>query len=252
LASQSSSNVRDVDAAVSAVARRFSEAGGVFLVPAAAVARKLRHIRALVFDWDGVFNSGVKGQGLPSTFSEADAMGSNMLRYALWRQAEQLPVVVVVSGEDNRVALQLARRERFQGVYMGVRDKRLVIEHLCSRHTLEPDEIACIFDDINDLGMAALCGVRYLVRRPASPLLIRYVAEHELCDYISAHDPTHHAVRELCELSLGLLGMFDAVVDSRAAYDAGYQRYFNERQAGRTHGYTQKAQAITTLRSRQK
>jgi 3-deoxy-D-manno-octulosonate 8-phosphate phosphatase (KDO 8-P phosphatase) len=250
LASQSSSSVRDAETTVSAITRRFSEAGGVFVTPAPVLAASLRRMRAVVFDWDGVFNSGVKGQDLASTFSEADAMGSNMLRYALWHRAEQLPVAAVVSGEDNRAALQFAKRERFQAIYVGVRDKRRMIEHLCSRHRLETDEIACIFDDINDLGMAALCGVRYLVRRPASPLLMRYVAERELCDYISASEPSQHAVRELCELSLGLLGMFDVVVDSRTAYDASYQRYFSERQAGRTHYYTQRAQKITPLRRR--
>jgi 3-deoxy-D-manno-octulosonate 8-phosphate phosphatase (KDO 8-P phosphatase) len=242
--------VGDASAAVSAVAGRFSGAGAVFVTSAPAVAARLQRIRALVFDWDGVFNSGVKGQGLPSTFSEADSMGSNMLRYALWRKARQLPAVAVVSGEDNRAALQFARREHFQDVYMGVRDKRLVIEHLCSRRKLEPDEIVCIFDDINDLGMAALCGLRYLVQRPASALLTRHVAERKLCDYISANDATHHAVRELCELSLGLLGMFDLVVDSRAACDASYQQYFSERQRGRTQCYTQKAQKLVPLRRR--
>jgi 3-deoxy-D-manno-octulosonate 8-phosphate phosphatase (KDO 8-P phosphatase) len=252
LANKSSFAVGSAEANVSAIARRFSEAGGVFVTPAPAVATRLRRVRAVVFDWDGVFNSGVKGQGQPSTFSEADSMGSNMLRYALWRQAKRLPVVAVVSGEENRVALQFAKRERFQAVYSGVRDKRLVIEHLCSRHKLETDEVVCVFDDINDLGMAALCGVRYLVRRAASPLLTRYVLEHELCDYISANEPSQYAVRELCELSLGLMGMFDPVVDSRVAYDASYQHYFTQRQAGRTHCYTQKARKLVSLRTRQK
>ena len=250
MVSQTPSKARDADVAVDAIAKRFSDAGGVFVSPAITVATRLRHIRAVIFDWDGVFNSGVKGLGQPSSFSEADSMGSNMLRYALWRQAEQLPTVAVVSGEDNRVALQFAKRERFQAVYMGVRDKRLVIEHLCSRHELEAGQIACVFDDINDLGMAALCGVRYLVRRMASPLLSHYVAERELCDYVSANDPTRHAVRELCELSMGLLGVFDQIVESRTAYDAHYQRYFSERQAQRTRCYTQKAQKITALHRR--
>ena len=222
------------------------------MTPAPNVAARLQRIRALVFDWDGVFNSGVKGQGSASTFSEADSMGSNMLRYALWCRAEQVPVVAVVSGENNPIASHFARRERFQAVYMGVRDKRLVIEHLCSRHHLQCDEIACIFDDINDLGMAALCGVRYLIRRGASPLLTQYISEHGLCDYVSANDPNHHAVRELCELSLGLLGIFERIVDSRSAYDAHYQRYFSQRQALRTHCYTQKAHKLVPLRNREK
>jgi hypothetical protein len=38
-------------------------------------------------------------------------------------------------------------------------------------------------------------------------------------------------VREVCELLLGLLGAFDAVVASRVAWDASYAAYFAARQA---------------------
>jgi 3-deoxy-D-manno-octulosonate 8-phosphate phosphatase (KDO 8-P phosphatase) len=52
-----------------------------------------------------------------------------------------------------------------------------------------------------------------------------------LCDYITAHPPERNAVREVCELLLGLLGSFDAVVASRVAWDDDYARYFAARQA---------------------
>jgi 3-deoxy-D-manno-octulosonate 8-phosphate phosphatase (KDO 8-P phosphatase) len=87
-----------------------------------------------------------------------------------------------------------------------------------------------VFDDVNDLGMAFACGIRVLVRRDASPLLRDYVARQHLCDYITAHTPDRNAVRETCELLLGLLGSFDSVVASRVAWDADYDRYFTARQ----------------------
>ena len=79
--------------------------------------------------------------------------------------------------------------------------------------------------------MAFGCGIRVLVRRNASPLLHDYVMRQHLCDYITAHTPERNAVREVCELLLGLLGSFDAVVASRVAWDDDYARYFAERQA---------------------
>ena len=38
-------------------------------------------------------------------------------------------------------------------------------------------------------------------------------------------------MREVCELLLGLLGSFEAVVASRVAWDDEYARYFAARQA---------------------
>ena len=96
---------------------------------------------------------------------------------------------------------------------------------------LSSERLVCIFDDVNDLGMAFACGIRVYVQRSASPLLRDYVVRQGLCDYVTAHAPERHAVREVCELLLGLLGAFDAVVASRVAWDRDYAAYFTARQA---------------------
>jgi 3-deoxy-D-manno-octulosonate 8-phosphate phosphatase (KDO 8-P phosphatase) len=209
----------------------FRDAGGRFIVPIEEIAQKIGDCRALIFDWDGVFNAGRKGQAATSDFSEADSMGTNMLRYGLWRKLGALPYTAIVSGEDNDTAIDFARREHFTEVYTGVRDKRLVTDHVCSREGLSPQQIACVFDDINDLPMAGMCGLRLMVRRNASPLLADYVARRSLCDYVSGAASGEYAVREICELLLGLLGNFDPVLDSRIAFDGEYQTYLQNRQS---------------------
>jgi 3-deoxy-D-manno-octulosonate 8-phosphate phosphatase (KDO 8-P phosphatase) len=80
---------------------RLSKLGGVFLTPIATIKERLAGIRGLVCDWDGVFNGGAKGENAASTFSEADSMGTNLLRYALWRANGGLPVAAVITGADN-------------------------------------------------------------------------------------------------------------------------------------------------------
>lgn len=241
------SNTRNPDEDIKSLSGHFTDVGGVFVTSVAEIATKLKDVGALVFDWDGVFNGGFKSEDLPSTFSEADSMGTNMLRYGLWRKNKQLPTVAVVSGEDNRAAVQFATRERFQDVYLSISDKRLVIKQLCSRGNIKPHQIICVFDDINDLGMATMCGLRYLIHRPASPLLKKYATGHRACDYITGNDSSSYAVREICELSLGLMGVFDMVVDSRVANDETYQEYFRQRQACATDYYTQKLEEIVPL-----
>ncbi len=213
---------------------RFSKLGGVFLTPIGVLHERLRSIRGFVCDWDGVFNDGAKSERSASTYSEADSMGTNLLRYALWRAHGTLPIAALITGAENPAARELARREHFHAVYHGALDKTAAIQALCERHQLSTDQLLCIFDDVNDLGMAFGCGIRVLVKRTASPLLHDYVTRQDLCDYITGHPPQAYAVREVCELLLGLLGSFDAVVASRVALDGDYKRYFAERQAVNT------------------
>ena len=223
---------------------KFGEAGGRFVTPVDELRDKLGECRAVVFDWDGVFNSGSKGLSAQSGFSEPDSMGTNMLRYGLWRRLGQLPFTAIISGADNDSAIAYARREHLTAVYTGMRDKRQVIEHICNEHDLEPEQIACVFDDINDLPMAAVCGPRFRVRRSASPLFADLADRGGYCDYVSGAESNAYAVREICEVMLGLLGTYTDVVESRIARDDRYESYFRTRQSVVTRLYGQQGAAI--------
>ena len=227
---------------MSEVQTAFESIGGSFVMPPTEIAAVLQQCRGVVFDWDGVFNSGRKGVSTESDFTEADSMGTNMLRYGLWRIVGKLPFTAIISGENNKSAIRFAGREHFDSVYTGIKDKRNVIEHLSEQNGIDAKELICVFDDINDLGMAELCGVRLLVRRDASPLLREYATQHSLCDYVTGS--AEYAVREVCELVLGLLGAHDDVVQSRVAYDEEYQRYFQARQAVTTRAFVTRDNSI--------
>ncbi len=222
---------------MTAVLANFQAIGATFVSPLGEIAQKLGNCRAVVFDWDGVFNDGRKGQTSDSGFSEADSMGTNMLRYALWRKLGQLPYSAIISGENNGSAVKFAKREHLTDVYTGIADKRLIINRICQSQGLEPDQIACVFDDINDLPMAGLCGIRLMVRRNASPLFAKYVARRFLCDYVSGVDSQHYAVREICEMLLGVMGCYGEVVTSRVSLDKEYRDYLDARQSVVTGAY---------------
>ena len=220
-------------------AAQFAELGGIFLADVSDLCSRLASVRALVFDWDGVFNLGAKSQSAGSGFSEADSMGTNMLRYGLWRRDGSLPIAAIITGADNPTAESFAKREHFHAVFRGISNKRVAISRLCDLYKLERSQIACVFDDINDLGMAAECGARFLVRRAASPLLQDFVARNNICDYITASEGDRFAVRECTELMLGFMGVFDDVVHSRSLHDEDYGRYFSERQEIETEYLTE-------------
>jgi len=226
------------------IVEKFTAAGGNFVTPVGELSQKLDECRAVVFDWDGVFNAGRKGQASSSGFSEVDSMGTNMLRYGLWRRQGELPYTAIISGENNESAIAFAEREHLTAAYTGIRSKQQVIEHLCGEHDLKPAQIACVFDDINDLPMAEVCGIRCMVRCSASSMFAEYVKRRDLCDYVTGAKSGGYPVREICELLLGLMDAYDDVVASRVAWDAGYERYFKARQAADTRLFGQDDDAI--------
>jgi len=226
---------------------KFTAAGGDFVTPVEDLKKKVAVCRAVVFDWDGVFNAGRKGHTSSSGFSEADSMGMNMLRYGLWRRLGELPYAAIISGEDNESAIAFARREHLTAAYTGIRDKRQVIAHLCDNHKLQPGQIACVFDDINDLSMAKVCGLRFRVRRQASPMFADFADRREFCDYVTGANSGSYAVREVCELLLGLMDSYTDVVESRIACDDAYEEYFGARQSVITDCYGQRDDVIEKL-----
>lgn len=158
-------------------------------------------------------------------------MGTNLLRYGLQLHHRRMPVTAVISGEKNLSAQEFVLREHFNCLYSGVKNKRAAVDHLCTRYGLEHAAIACVYDDVNDLAMADTCGVRVMIRRPASPLFAEHVRTRRLCDYVSGSCSQRYAVREVSELFLGLLGQYTEVVSSRTSFDSPYRDYFARRQA---------------------
>ena len=219
---------------IAEIANPFADLGADFLLSAAQMQRRLESIRAFVFDWDGVFNEGTKSEGAPGSFSEPDSMGTNMLRYAYWRARGELPTCALISGANNPTAKYFARREHFDAVFCGFTDKATAFDQLCERYSLQRAQIAWVFDDVNDLGVAQDCGLRCLVRRRASPLLREFAATRGLIDYVTAAESGCYPVREVTELLLGLLGGYPEVFASRSRCDATYLEYFAARQSVRT------------------
>ncbi len=221
----------------------FTELGGTFCRPFAEFKDKLSKIKAYIFDWDGVFNDGVKTAAGGSPFSEVDSMGTNMLRFGHWLKHGSLPSVVVITGEENPAALHLAQREHFHAVYFKSINKLVAFEHFLKKNSLQPHEVAFVYDDVLDLSVAEKCGLRFLVKHQASPLFQNYSIKNELADYITASDA--HAVREVCELLLGTLEEYDEAVRKRSHFDEAYQRYLNERKMVNTISYLNKDGKVT-------
>ena len=210
----------------------FSALGGQFVTPVDTLTEKLRAVRAIVFDWDGVFNDGIKTETGSSSFSEVDSMGTNLLRFGLWmHHGGQLPAAAIITGVTNDLAETLVRREHFHAYYSQAKHKIDVLNHFLNQCNLQPHEVAFFFDDALDLSVAEVAGVRIMIRRKANPLFTNYVVKNDLVDYVTGSQSGQFAVRESSELLLGLLGQFDSVMDERLRYRPLYDQYYQQRQA---------------------
>jgi len=207
----------------------FTALGGHFAISPNQIEDALIKIRCFVFDWDGVFSAGRKGVNVTSTFAEADSMGINLFRYGYWLINHELPLFAIITGENNETAIKFAKREHLTAVYSKIPEKMKALEYICETEYVRLDQIACVYDDVNDLSMAQECGLRIKVRRDASPLFKRFCVEKSFCDYTTGHTGQEYAVREVCELFLGLIGKYEQVVKSRVAFDETYRSYWQVR-----------------------
>ncbi|HOP42890.1 MAG TPA: hypothetical protein PLA11_05170 [Flavobacteriales bacterium] len=211
--------------------RHFKERGASFLKQPDVLQRQLFNVKALLFDWDGVFNEGFKDEQGGSPFSEVDSMGVNMLRFGLWRTLGKLPPTAIITGQHNHLAQAFAEREHLDRVYMGFANKPAAFDAFLGDHGLQDRDVAFFFDDILDLPVARRCSLRILIGHQASPMMELYARDHNDADYVTASSGGDHGVREGCELMLALMGRWDEVVDNRLAWSDTYQRYLAERNA---------------------
>jgi 3-deoxy-D-manno-octulosonate 8-phosphate phosphatase (KDO 8-P phosphatase) len=220
------------------VAEIFAERGGQFVAPFSVLKDNLAPIKAFVFDWDGVFNKGFKGGGMHSGFSEIDSMGINLLRFGLWlKNHKTQPVVALITGAENPAAYEMSTREHFTDVYFKVPHKLVAFEHFLKLHSLHAYEVAFVFDDILDVPVARTAGVRYLIYDSAK-VWFNVLLDAATVDYATALPAGEGAVREVCELSLSALGLYEEVFENRIQFSEKYKEYWEHRNVGHTSFYT--------------
>ncbi len=216
----------------------FESLGGKFIAKPQELGKKIRKLKGFIFDWDGVFNDGRKGSGKTSDFAEADSMALHTIRYAYWLKNGELPIMAIITGQNNQTAFEFAERERLNAVFAGYKDKFEPVEMLKKEFGLKNDELASTFDDIIDYPLMVSTAVRFLCKREASPLFTKYVVEKKLCDYITYSQHPDFPVREISELIIGMLGNYEEMFSSRFKNKEKYKVFWDFRQSGNTNIYT--------------
>lgn len=222
----------------------YNQIGGQFITPASVIQSKLKTIKAFIFDWDGVFNNGQKSAKGSSDFNETDSMGTNLLRYSYFLKHGEMPITAIISGEKNEAAFYFCERECFMYSFFKISNKKEALDFICKKEGLKPGEIAYFFDDILDVPIAEVCGLRIMVNQKSNPLFVNYCIKNKLVDYLTANRGGQFAVREASELLIGLNENFDSVMDNRKNYSDHYKKYIGLRRDTRTEFFTLKENGI--------
>ncbi len=214
---------------VSEIEETFKGIGGTFITPIEELKQKLQKIKAFIFDWDGVFNNGSKASSEGSNFAEPDAMGLNMLKLDYWLRKDTLPFTYVVTGEENKIAQYLVQREHMNAAFYRCKFKVKALERICRENNLKPEEIAFVFDDILDVELARTCGASFQINRNSNPLFNQFLEKSKSCDYRTGTTGGNNAVREVCELIIGLTGNLTNAIEARIEFTGKYTDFLNER-----------------------
>jgi N-acylneuraminate cytidylyltransferase len=161
----------------------------VFRARGATAARALlRHVRLLVFDFDGVMTDNrvvVFEDGREAVLcNRSDGLGLERLR------ASGLPMAVI-SKEVNPVVAARCRKLKLP-CEQGINDKLAVLQRLAAERGVALTETAFVGNDLNDLACLTAVGVP-IAPADAYPEVLR------VCSIVTAAPGGAGAVREICD-----------------------------------------------------
>ncbi|MBX3383070.1 MAG: HAD hydrolase family protein [Phycisphaeraceae bacterium] len=157
---------------------------------------RLRSLRLLVFDFDGVMTDNrvlVMQDGTEGVFcNRSDGLGLGMLA-----AAPGAPRLLVLSKEQNPVVSARCRKLKLECM-QGIDDKPAALCAYLASHNLTPAQAAYVGNDANDVGCMKLVGLAIAVADAWPPA--RAVAHVH-----TTRPGGHGAVREVCDWFLDAL-----------------------------------------------
>lgn len=141
-------------------------------------------IRLVITDVDGVLTDGGvyysdKGEAL-KRFSVRDGMGVERLR-------DDGVKTAILTRESSAIVERRAEKLRLSAVYLGVVDKLAALPGILADAGVEPQHVAYIGDDVNDLAIMRAIAVNGLVAAPADAMPSVADIAHLRCANVGGH-----------------------------------------------------------------
>jgi len=104
--------------------------------------------------------------------------------------------VGIFSGEDTEIVQRRAKKLKIDYLFLGVEDKLATAEKLCRKLRIQPEDIAYIGDDVNDLELLKAAGISGAPSSAVSQVL-------EIVDITTEKKGGEGAFREFIEKIFG-------------------------------------------------
>lgn len=151
---------------------------------------KLRRIRLVSFDIDGVFTDGrfsLSDEGIEGkTFNTQDGFGIRRLITSGFE-------VAIISGRNSKAVALRMQELGVTHVVQGCGDKVAAFDRILGQLDLERDQGAYAGDDIPDLPLLQHAGLSFAVANAVAEI-------KDSCDYTTCAAGGFGAVREICDL----------------------------------------------------
>lgn len=152
---------------------------------------KASKIKLLLTDCDGVLTDGGVYYGengeVLKRFDIRDGMGVERLKNLANVETG------IITGEVSPSVKMRAEKLKITELHLGIKDKLSLLASILERKNLQPDEVAYIGDDVNDLDIMQCIG---LSACPADAM----VFNRNIADYVCENKGGHGAFREFAEL----------------------------------------------------
>ena len=154
------------------------------------ILQKCKKIKLVITDVDGVLTDGgmyysAKGEEFKK-FNAIDGMAVELLR-------KQGIKTVFMTKENSQIAKQRGKKVQAAAVFVNIISKEKLLSKICQRFRVNPEEIAYIGDDVNDLDLLKKVGVSAMPLN--SPILNLFNP-----DYITKKMGGDGAFREFVDL----------------------------------------------------
>ncbi len=164
---------------------------------------RLAQVRLVVMDVDGVMTDGTltydDTNNEMKRFHVMDGVGITLLRLC------GIPVIWM-SGRKSHAVTKRAHELKVVRLYEAARDKRVMLAEVCRDFELEPNELAFVADDLNDLLSYQAVGVRFAVANAANEVKV-------VADAVTERFGGNGAVREVCEAVLEAKGLREKAIE---------------------------------------
>ncbi|MGV4554340.1 KdsC family phosphatase [Ornithobacterium rhinotracheale] len=149
--------------------------------------------KLIATDIDGVWTDG--GMFYDQTEIELKKFNTYDSAGVLFAQHLNIPVAII-TGENSNIVKRRAKKLKINDLFLGAKNKPMILSELCSKYNIQKSEVAYIGDDINDIEVLEQVG--FSACPSSAP---RYI--QELCKYVCNKKGGDGAFREFVEYLIG-------------------------------------------------